>query len=122
MPGKRASDSAAEITHWMGVTDTNSAGNIHGGVVMRLADEAAALAAIKHARRRVVTVGMDRPESDSPAVGDQKLARWRAMYPLVRRINGRHRGPSPDCAPGSCSGDVSRRMPAICTNAWPSLV
>jgi acyl-CoA hydrolase len=57
---KRAAHSAAEITHWMGVTDANSAGNIHGGVIMRLADEAAALAAIKHARLRVVTVGMDR--------------------------------------------------------------
>src|SRR5206468_3135819 len=57
---KPAADSRAEITHWMGVTDANSAGNIHGGTIMKLADEAAALAAIKHSRRRVVTVGMDR--------------------------------------------------------------
>ncbi len=44
----------------MAVTDANSAGNVHGGTVMRMADEAAALAAIKHSRRRVVTVAMDR--------------------------------------------------------------
>ena len=44
----------------MGITDANSAGNVHGGTIMRLADEAAALAAIKYARKRVVTVGMDR--------------------------------------------------------------
>ena len=44
----------------MGITDANSAGNVHGGTVMRMADEAAALAAIKHSRSRVVTVGMDR--------------------------------------------------------------
>lgn len=44
----------------MGITDANGAGNVHGGTIMRLADEAAALAAIKHARKRVVTVGMDR--------------------------------------------------------------
>jgi acyl-CoA hydrolase len=44
----------------MGVTDANSAGNIHGGVIMKLADEAAALAAVKHSRLRVVTVGIDR--------------------------------------------------------------
>jgi acyl-CoA hydrolase len=44
----------------MGIADANSAGNVHGGTIMRLADEAAALAAIKHARERVVTVGMDR--------------------------------------------------------------
>jgi len=38
---------------------------------MRLADEAAALAAIKHARKRVVTVGMDRMNFMVPIyVGD----------------------------------------------------
>jgi acyl-CoA hydrolase len=44
----------------MGVGDANSAGNIHGGTVMKLADEAAGLAAIRHSRRRVVTASMDR--------------------------------------------------------------
>jgi acyl-CoA hydrolase len=60
MQPKPVAESRAEITHWMGVTDANSAGNIHGGTIMKLADEAAALAAIKHARQRVVTVGIDR--------------------------------------------------------------
>jgi acyl-CoA hydrolase len=44
----------------MGVTDANNRGNIHGGTIMKFADEAAAIAAIKHSRQRVVTVGMDR--------------------------------------------------------------
>ena len=44
----------------MGIGDANSAGNVHGGTVMKLADEAAGLAAIKHSRKRVVTAGMDR--------------------------------------------------------------
>jgi acyl-CoA hydrolase len=44
----------------MGVTDANSAGHIHGGTVMKLCDEAAGLAAIRHARVRVVTAAMDR--------------------------------------------------------------
>ncbi len=60
MDPKPVSESCAMLTHWMGVTDANSAGNIHGGTIMKLADECAALAAIKHARQRVVTVGMDR--------------------------------------------------------------
>ncbi|HEX4010881.1 MAG TPA: acyl-CoA thioesterase [Solirubrobacteraceae bacterium] len=60
MEAKPASESAAQITQWMGLTDANSAGNIHGGTIMKLADEAAALAALKHSRQRVVTVGMDR--------------------------------------------------------------
>jgi acyl-CoA hydrolase len=44
----------------MGVLDANNAGNVHGGTVMKLCDEAAALAAIKHCRQRVVTAAMDR--------------------------------------------------------------
>ncbi len=60
MDAKAAADSRAEITHLMGVTDANNRGNIHGGTIMKLADEAAAIAAIKHSRQRVVTVGMDR--------------------------------------------------------------
>ncbi len=60
MSPKRPSDSSAQLIRWMGITDANGVGNVHGGTIMRLADEAAALAAIKHARKRVVTVGMDR--------------------------------------------------------------
>jgi acyl-CoA hydrolase len=48
------------LVHWMGVTDANSAGNIHGGTIMKLADEASGIAAVKYSRQRVVTAGMDR--------------------------------------------------------------
>jgi acyl-CoA hydrolase len=44
----------------MNVTDANNAGHIHGGTVMKLSDEAAGLAAIRHARERVVTAAIDR--------------------------------------------------------------
>jgi acyl-CoA hydrolase len=57
---KAASESSAALSHWMGLTDANGVGNVHGGTVMKLADEVAALAAIKHSRRRVVTAAMDR--------------------------------------------------------------
>src|SRR6201992_1561086 len=60
MEPKPPTASGAEITHWMGLTHATSAGTIHGATLMKLADEAAALAAIKHARQRVVTVGIDR--------------------------------------------------------------
>jgi acyl-CoA hydrolase len=40
--------------------DANLAGNVHGGVVMALCDEAGALAAIRHCRSRVVTAAVDR--------------------------------------------------------------
>src|SRR5438270_11132319 len=60
MEAKRPSDSSSQLVRWMGVLDANTAGNVHGGTVMRLCDEAAALAAIKHSRQRVVTAAMDR--------------------------------------------------------------
>jgi acyl-CoA hydrolase len=48
------------LVRWMGLTDANSAGYVHGGTVMKLCDEVAGLSAIKHSRCRVVTAGMDR--------------------------------------------------------------
>jgi acyl-CoA hydrolase len=60
MDPKRPSDSTTLLARLMGVTDANSAGNVHGGTVMKLVDEAAALAAIKHSGGRVVTAAMDR--------------------------------------------------------------
>jgi acyl-CoA hydrolase len=44
----------------MSIPDANSAGFIHGGGVMRMCDEAAGIAAIRHSGCRVVTAGMDR--------------------------------------------------------------
>jgi acyl-CoA hydrolase len=54
------SESQTQLVHWMGMQDANSAGFIHGGTVMKLCDEAAGAAAVKHSRCRVVTAGVDR--------------------------------------------------------------
>jgi acyl-CoA hydrolase len=40
-------------------SDANPLGNVHGGHIMKLIDEAGGLAAMRHARRPVVTVTMD---------------------------------------------------------------
>ena len=48
------------LAHWMGVSDANALGTIHGGAVMKLVDEAAGIAALRHAHRPAVTVGVDR--------------------------------------------------------------
>jgi acyl-CoA hydrolase len=50
----------ATLALWMGRQDTNIAGSVHGGIVMKLCDEAAGLAAVKYARRPVVTAAVDR--------------------------------------------------------------
>ena len=60
MEPKEASASTAVLVKWMGVGDANSAGFVHGGLVMKLCDEAAGIAAIRHCRGRVVTAAMDR--------------------------------------------------------------
>ena len=44
----------------MGIGDANNAGNVHGGAIMRLCDEVAGIAAVRHSGRRVVTAAMDR--------------------------------------------------------------
>jgi uncharacterized protein (TIGR00369 family) len=51
--------SEVTLTQMMEVTDANVAGNVHGGVIMRLVDTAAALAAIKHSGGVALTVGID---------------------------------------------------------------
>jgi acyl-CoA hydrolase len=44
----------------MGIIEANTAGNVHGGTIMKLCDEVAGIAAIRHCGGRVVTAGMDR--------------------------------------------------------------
>jgi len=70
----------------MGVVDTNTAGFVHGGTVMRLCDEAAALAAVRHSRARVVTAGVDRMTFNEPVqLGD--LVTFRASVNAVWRTS-----------------------------------
>jgi acyl-CoA hydrolase len=57
---RRPSETVSILTRWMGVGDANTAGYVHGGVIMRLCDEVAGIAAIRHSRQRVVTAGVDR--------------------------------------------------------------
>jgi acyl-CoA hydrolase len=60
MDSRSAANSLATLVHWMGPLDANGAGFVHGGTVMKLCDEAAGLAAVKHCGGRVVTASMDR--------------------------------------------------------------
>ncbi len=48
------------LVKWMGLQDANSAGFVHGGTVMKLCDEVAGLAAVRHSGVRAVTAAMDR--------------------------------------------------------------
>jgi len=52
----------------------NMHGNVHGGVIMKLVDEAAGIAAIRHAQRPVVTVAIDSMTFLSPVHVGQLLS------------------------------------------------
>jgi uncharacterized protein (TIGR00369 family) len=54
-----ASQSRTTICVVMEIEHSNNAGFVHGGTIMRLVDTAAGIAAVRHARRRVVTAAMD---------------------------------------------------------------
>ncbi len=56
---RRIDDSRVTLSLLMGPADANLHGNVHGGNIMKLMDEAGASAAMRHARRAVVTVAVD---------------------------------------------------------------
>ncbi len=57
--GKPVSASRVILAQLMQPTDANLYGNVHGGVIMRLMDEAGGSAAMRHAQRPCVTVAVD---------------------------------------------------------------
>jgi acyl-CoA hydrolase len=66
MEPRPVSHSQSVLVHWLDPTDANSAGFVHGGVVMKLCDTVAAVAAVRHSGGRVVTAGMDRMTFNEP--------------------------------------------------------
>lgn len=56
---KRIAESRCTLSALMGPQEANALGNVHGGVIMKMVDEAGALAAMRHAGNLVVTVAID---------------------------------------------------------------
>lgn len=63
---KRVSDSQVRLSLPMNPELANALGNVHGGEIMKLVDEAGGFAAMKHARNVAVTVAMDSMKFLSP--------------------------------------------------------
>src|SRR5688572_9779653 len=57
--GKTSAESRVRLSQLMGPEHANHIGNVHGGVIMKMVDEAGALAAIRHAQSLCVTVTVD---------------------------------------------------------------
>jgi len=84
--GKRVQDSSVTIAQVMIPQDANPAGNVHGGVIMKLIDTAAAVVASRHARSNTVTASIDRLDFHHPVfVGD--LLFFKAGLNMVGRTS-----------------------------------
>src|SRR5947209_13708444 len=70
--GRSIAYSRSTTRRLMELIDANSHGNVHGGVIMRMVDEAAAIVAIKHSQNpMVVTARVERFDFLAPAfIGD----------------------------------------------------
>ena len=81
-PGKPASASHTELSVAMLPQDANPYGSIHGGVILRHIDAAAAMAAMRHCRGNAVTVAIDRVSFLAPShVGE--LVTFKAQVNFV---------------------------------------
>jgi len=71
MSGKTVGSTRVVVAQQMNPQDANPAGNVHGGVIMKLIDTAAGAVAARHARMNVVTASIDRLDFHNPVyVGD----------------------------------------------------
>jgi acyl-CoA hydrolase len=86
MQGKRVKDSSVIMAQMMIPQDANPAGNVHGGVVVKIIDEAAGVVAARHSRSNVVTASIDRMDFHNPVfVGDVLF--FKASLNLVGRTS-----------------------------------
>ncbi len=86
MEGKRVRDTSVTMAQMMIPQDANPAGNVHGGVVVKIIDEAAGVVAARHARSDVVTASIDRMDFHNPVfVGDVLF--FKASLNLVGRTS-----------------------------------
>jgi acyl-CoA hydrolase len=83
----------AVLAQIMGVAETGAPGRVHGGVILRICDEAAGVAAARHARTRVVTGGVDRVSFLKPVYVGEVLtvharvnAVWRSSTEVGVRV------------------------------------
>ena len=93
MQPKPPSASQSVLTRWMGIQDANSAGNVHGGTIMKMCDEVAGVAAVRHSGSRVVTAAMDRMTFLHPVFVGQLVtvkamvnAAWRTSMEVGVRV------------------------------------
>jgi len=79
--GKTVKESQTIMAQEMNPEHANPAGNVHGGVIMKLIDTAAGVVAKRHARSNVVTASIDRLDFINPVfVGDLVILKASLNY------------------------------------------
>ena len=66
MDNKKISDSKVQIAQVMMPEHSNAAGNVHGGYILKLVDQASAIVAARHTHQNCVTASVDRMDFISP--------------------------------------------------------
>ena len=86
LEGKTVAETSVVLVQKMTPQDANLAGNVHGGVIMRLIDDAAYVVATRHCRCNTVTASIDRMDFHNPIyVGD--LVSLKASVNLVGKTS-----------------------------------
>lgn len=81
LPPKPVRASRITISQLMHPEHANLLGNVHGGWIMKLVDEAGALACMRHAQCKVVTVAIDSMVFHSPIrIGDLVILNAEVTY------------------------------------------
>src|SRR3990172_2172994 len=81
LPGKPVRASRMTLSQLMQPEHANLRGDVHGGWIMKLVDEAGALAAMRHAQTRVVTVAIDQMRFHEPIrIGDLVILKAEVTY------------------------------------------
>lgn len=81
MNSKTISESRVTVSQVMQPADANPAGNVHGGTIMKLIDNAAGVVAFRHSRRNSVTVSVDQINFHFPAfIGDLLIIKSSLNY------------------------------------------
>jgi uncharacterized protein (TIGR00369 family) len=79
--GRKVSETRVEVAQLMMPSDANPAGNVHGGQLMKMIDDAAGVVAIRHGRGNMVTAGIDRLDFHAPVyVGNLVILKASVNY------------------------------------------
>lgn len=81
MPGRTVTETELTLTQFMQPEHSNSLGNVHGGVILKLCDECGGIIASRHARHPAVTVTVDSVTFHEPVLlGRLLLVRGRVTW------------------------------------------